>query len=144
MTCPEPDDDGEVVEMQLTPAKPKGFDPFADMDDDKPYGVAAGGPASDAGGENRQPCPACGEMIMATAAKCRFCGEVLDAGPSGPERVKPKSAQEKEKSAELKSIALYQKVSIICMAGWFTMLSLPWCRTCAMTSGKDPARYAAS
>ena len=30
--------------MQLTPVKPKGFDPFADVDDDKPYGVA--GPPS--------------------------------------------------------------------------------------------------
>lgn len=28
---------------------------------------------------NRKPCPACGEMIVATASKCRFCGEILDA-----------------------------------------------------------------
>lgn len=119
VTCPEPDDDGEVVEMQLTPAKPKGFDPFADMDDDKPYGVAAGGPASDSDSGNRQPCPACGEMIMATAAKCRFCGAAVDAAPSGPGRVKPKGSKKKKKSAELKSIALYQKAVIICMAGWF-------------------------
>ena len=32
-------------------------------------------PASD----DRKPCPACGEMIVATAAKCRFCGEIFDA-----------------------------------------------------------------
>ena len=44
VTCPEPDDDGEVVEMQLTPVKPKGFDPFADVDSDKPYGVATPDP----------------------------------------------------------------------------------------------------
>jgi hypothetical protein len=28
--------------------------------------------------ENRRPCPACGELIMVTAVKCRFCGEVFD------------------------------------------------------------------
>jgi hypothetical protein len=35
---------------------------------------AYGGPAE----EDRKPCPACGEMIMATAVKCRYCGEVFD------------------------------------------------------------------
>jgi len=29
-------------------------------------------------GEERRPCPMCGEMIVATAAKCRFCGEIFD------------------------------------------------------------------
>jgi uncharacterized membrane protein YdbT with pleckstrin-like domain len=29
--------------------------------------------------EQRKPCPACGEMIMATAHKCRFCGTDIDA-----------------------------------------------------------------
>jgi hypothetical protein len=28
--------------------------------------------------EIRRPCPACGEMIIASAAKCRFCGEIFD------------------------------------------------------------------
>jgi predicted RNA-binding Zn-ribbon protein involved in translation (DUF1610 family) len=30
-------------------------------------------------GEDRKPCPACGEMIHPNAAKCRFCGEYFDA-----------------------------------------------------------------
>ena len=34
-------------------------------------------PAADSGG--RKPCPMCGEMIVAAAAKCRYCGEVFDA-----------------------------------------------------------------
>ena len=29
-------------------------------------------------GEARRPCPMCGEMIVATAAKCRYCGEIFD------------------------------------------------------------------
>ncbi len=46
-------------------------DPFAGVDSyDSPSA-----PASD----DRKPCPACGEMIVATAAKCRFCGEIFDA-----------------------------------------------------------------
>ncbi len=29
---------------------------------------------------DRKPCPACGEMIMRKAAKCRYCGEIFDPG----------------------------------------------------------------
>ena len=29
--------------------------------------------------ETRRPCPMCGEMIVAKAAKCRYCGEIFDA-----------------------------------------------------------------
>ena len=28
--------------------------------------------------EERRPCPACGEMIMRSAVKCRYCGEIFD------------------------------------------------------------------
>jgi hypothetical protein len=35
--------------------------------------------AAQAGGEQRRPCPVCGEWIINTAVKCRFCGEVFDA-----------------------------------------------------------------
>jgi hypothetical protein len=81
----------EVVEMQLTPAKPQGFDPFADMDEDKPYGVAAAAPESEPGDEN----------------------------PYAPPKQigKPKSGK-KKKRAELKSIAQYQKGVIGCISGW--------------------------
>ena len=85
VTCPEADDDGEVVEMQLTPAKPKGFDPFADVDSDKPYGVAAPDPSA-----------------VADA----------NAAPSLTRPGKTKSGKGKKK-AELKSIAFYQRYLII-------------------------------
>lgn len=34
--------------------------------------------AGRSGGSDRKPCPACGEMIMRKAAKCRYCGEIFD------------------------------------------------------------------
>ena len=35
-------------------------------------------PAGVTDAQERRPCPICREMIVATAAKCRFCGAVLD------------------------------------------------------------------
>jgi predicted RNA-binding Zn-ribbon protein involved in translation (DUF1610 family) len=112
VTCPEPVYDAEVVEMELTPEKPKGFDPFADLDDDKPYGVAGTPPDAQSSDDNRRPCPMCGEMIVATAAKCRYCGEVFDETirRSG----KAKSGKGKKK-ALLRSIAQYQRYLLICI-----------------------------
>ena len=37
-----------------------------------------GADAEDSGDEPRRPCPMCGEMILASAVKCRFCGEIFD------------------------------------------------------------------
>jgi hypothetical protein len=50
-----------------------GGDEFGlqNMSEDDAYG----GPAED----ERRPCPMCGEMIISSAAKCRYCGEVFDA-----------------------------------------------------------------
>lgn len=38
------------------------------------------GDDSEAAEQDRRPCPMCGEMILTHARKCRFCGEILDAG----------------------------------------------------------------
>jgi predicted RNA-binding Zn-ribbon protein involved in translation (DUF1610 family) len=78
VTCPEP-----ILDAELVDAPSAGFDPYGDLDTDKPYGLigpAPGAPAEPEGpaGEARRPCPMCGEMIVATAAKCRYCGEIFD------------------------------------------------------------------
>jgi hypothetical protein len=63
VTCPEPVYDAEVLG--------KG--------DDGAIQESAGyRPAEESTAEIRRPCPMCGEMILTTAAKCRFCGEILD------------------------------------------------------------------
>ncbi|MEQ9379801.1 MAG: hypothetical protein RJP95_02980, partial [Pirellulales bacterium] len=48
--------------------------PLSDLGDP----VAAGGLTDDLSNEGRKPCPKCGEMSLAEAAKCRFCGEIFD------------------------------------------------------------------
>jgi predicted RNA-binding Zn-ribbon protein involved in translation (DUF1610 family) len=79
VTCPEPVYEAEVVEMTMEPEQPPGLSPFADLDDDKPYAVVDPAPAAESATESRRPCPMCGEMILSSAVKCRFCGEVFDA-----------------------------------------------------------------
>jgi predicted RNA-binding Zn-ribbon protein involved in translation (DUF1610 family) len=78
VTCPEP-----VYDAELVDAPPGGVDPFGDLGAGGAYNLAAPGPGAAAApeappGEARRPCPMCGEMIVATAAKCRYCGEVFD------------------------------------------------------------------
>ena len=70
VTVTEPIYDAEAVPGMGDVIDPYGFD------DPKPKPLAS---ASDsAGGEARRPCPMCGEMILASAAKCRFCNEIFD------------------------------------------------------------------
>ena len=47
------------------------------------FGPSAGAGESDPDMRTRRPCPHCGEMIIATAAKCRFCGAIFDPGLRG-------------------------------------------------------------
>ena len=93
VTCPEPVYEAEVVVTNPGSATPPAFNPYDDLDDGTPYAVADQAPAAEDFSVARQPCPACGEMIVATAARCRFCGEVF--GPVAP---KPKSKKSKKKS----------------------------------------------
>jgi predicted RNA-binding Zn-ribbon protein involved in translation (DUF1610 family) len=78
ITAPEP-----VYEAELVPEPPPASSrkPSADddLDDGTPYALEGFEEASaPPGSEPRRPCPMCGELIVATAAKCRFCGEIFD------------------------------------------------------------------
>jgi predicted RNA-binding Zn-ribbon protein involved in translation (DUF1610 family) len=87
VTCPEPIYDAELVDFP-----PDEMGQYADVSSGEPYAVAAPVPGAAAPeaptGEARRPCPMCGEMIVATAAKCRFCGEIFD-----PALVKARSSK---------------------------------------------------
>ena len=64
--------------------------------------------------DGRRACPMCGEMIVATAAKCRYCGEVLDSDlrKSGKSR---SGRRGKAVQQDVKTIAKHQKALIICI-----------------------------
>lgn len=69
------DEADEMYSLQNSPGgmggpMPSSSDPFAPSSTPTP---------SDAG-VPRRPCPACGEMIIMSALKCRYCGEAFDPG----------------------------------------------------------------
>lgn len=69
------------------------YDDYSDGYDDygDDYSSHGGGRSSSSGRQRRRPCPDCGEMIVSTAVKCRFCGEVFDHRLSGSKRVRSRS-----------------------------------------------------
>jgi predicted RNA-binding Zn-ribbon protein involved in translation (DUF1610 family) len=107
VTCPEPIYDAELVET--SDAVPGGIDPYGDLDADKPYAMTDAAPATATATEDRRPCPMCGEMIMAAAAKCRYCGEVFDP------TIKKLKKGSKGGKAKLASMASAQRNLIICI-----------------------------
>jgi hypothetical protein len=96
VTCPEPIYDAELADS-LAPI-PGEVDPYGDLNPDEPYALVeppAGAPAAPAA-ESRRPCPMCGEMILTTAAKCRYCGEIFDPALRKAERKRSKFGPEAE------------------------------------------------
>lgn len=61
----------------VTPAGPNfdDLDPARPFDDDE---LQPAPPPATPTADDRRPCPACGEMIMRNAIKCRFCNEIFD------------------------------------------------------------------
>jgi predicted RNA-binding Zn-ribbon protein involved in translation (DUF1610 family) len=88
VTCPEPIYDAEVVR--------KG-------DDDTPSNLGLKALPST---ESRHPCPMCGEMIVTTAAKCRFCHEVFDPTVERTSGKTPKKRRDDEENLEPLDVAL--------------------------------------
>jgi len=72
--------DAELADLPSPSQESAGSDLGSLLDETAAYELEKPRAAAGAtGDENRRPCPACGEMIVATAAKCRFCGEIFDA-----------------------------------------------------------------
>lgn len=71
---------GGVIEIPMPPAPANGgyeleaeLNPLGAFTDDE---LSSGPVVPEA--NDRRPCPACGEMIMRDAVKCRYCGETFD------------------------------------------------------------------
>jgi len=123
VVCPEP-----IYEAELIEPPGGGINPYDDLDEDKPYAMAGPKPGAapeiDApGGEDRKPCPMCGEMIVATAAKCRYCGEVFDATLKKAKKKKKKNYSREEEELSGGDIAVGLLCSVIgCIAGVVWMI----------------------
>jgi predicted RNA-binding Zn-ribbon protein involved in translation (DUF1610 family) len=122
VTCPEPVYDAEIVD-----AAPGGVDPYAELDTDKPYalvepqpGAAPEGEATP--GEARRPCPMCGEMIVATAAKCRYCGEIFDPALKKAKKKGKRSRAEDEDLTTSEIVIAVLCSGIGCIAGLIWMI----------------------
>lgn len=70
-------------------------------------------------GEERRPCPMCGELIRAHAAKCRYCGEIFDPGLRSLERRKQQRAEDSDLSGgEWVLAILCSGIGCICGIIW--------------------------
>jgi len=78
------------AEPEVYEAEESDFDAFSDDE------LAGGPPAEVPEGDDRKPCPMCGEYIVRDAVKCRFCGEIFD--PTLKKKAKKKAALEDEDS----------------------------------------------
>jgi predicted RNA-binding Zn-ribbon protein involved in translation (DUF1610 family) len=85
VTCPEPIYDAEVVGTRDAPAP------------DTRTSLSPGDAPST---ESRHPCPMCGELIVKTAAKCRFCHEVFDPSVERTSGKTPKKRRDGEENLE--------------------------------------------
>jgi len=107
-------DPGEAAESPAPPVNPR------------PSAVSAP-PGADSPTVDRRPCPICGEMIPATAAKCRFCGEIFDSTLTNANKktklegiynvVKEAKKEEKQRAGEtgeLREIASLRKNLVLC------------------------------
>ena len=103
VTCPEPIYEAELLES------PGQLDPYGDLESDKPYAVTGAARDTAPSDDTRRPCPMCGEMIIATAAKCRFCGEVFDP------TIKKIKKKGKGGKGKMRDIASFQRTMIICI-----------------------------
>ena len=117
----EINDEPAAKPQSKSKVKSKPADDEYESDFDGDADEQADGPADQSA--KRKACPMCGEMIVATAAKCRFCGETLD--PELRKRGKSRSGGGDNKAPEdLRAIAKFQKGILLCILTEMLMFGL--------------------
>jgi hypothetical protein len=125
VTCPEPIYEAEAVEQPEAPEIiDDELDPYADVGSPDPYALA-GEPEPATTAERRRPCPMCGEMILADAVKCRFCGEVFDATLKKAETKKKRKKKRSYDASEEDLTTGEVLIGIFC-AGIGCIMGLIW------------------
>jgi predicted RNA-binding Zn-ribbon protein involved in translation (DUF1610 family) len=120
--CPKPAGDAGVVEMTLE-AQP-AVNPYGDIDDDAPYGLKDPEPAPAPEVEERRACPMCGELILTTASKCRYCGEVF--GPSSSTTAVKKKKKKKKYSDDDEDLTLLNILAAVFLPGCGCIFGIVW------------------
>jgi predicted RNA-binding Zn-ribbon protein involved in translation (DUF1610 family) len=73
--------------------------------------------------DDRKPCPACGEMIVRKAIKCRYCGEIFDPALKEQEQ---KQARKRSASAEGEDMSTGDWVVAIICSGIGCIAGIIW------------------
>jgi hypothetical protein len=123
VTCPAPGQNEEVVEMALDTSVGGGRDPYGDLEEPLPRGGVGVGAAPAATTRARRPCPACGEMIDASATKCPECGETFffDPPATKPKKGKGKKAKTRDLARAHKSLIISILVMLVSYVGLLVM-----------------------
>lgn len=99
----EPEDEPEVAPRRSAPAREAEVEETED--------------------ESRRPCPMCGELIVADALKCRFCGEIFDPALKRAKKKKKRGRFVSDDELEAGDIALAIILSGIgCIVGIIWMI----------------------
>ena len=107
MTCPEPVYDAEVVGVG---------------DRGTPQAMAHQRPGTDVSShEGRRPCPMCGEMILTTAARCRFCDEIFDSSLENT-----KARKSRKKLSDLADLEVEEVALAIFCTGIALVVGIVW------------------
>lgn len=123
VTCPEPVYEAEPIVSDVPDILPD--DPYG-LDDSKPYGLDEDNVQPLPSAEPRRPCPMCGEMILASAAKCRFCGEVFDETLKKSEVKKKKKKKRKSSDPDAENLSAGDWIAAILCSDFACIASIIW------------------
>jgi predicted RNA-binding Zn-ribbon protein involved in translation (DUF1610 family) len=121
-TCPVCGDQIRIAEEALD-AEPVPLPSDAPSESAAAEASLDGLSAKDYGGTlpKRKPCPVCGESIVATAAKCRFCGELFDSRLKTRAKSEVRNSQDENLSA-VDCVACVLVSGVTCVLGVVYMI----------------------